>query len=197
MVEMNETASIINNLSERSLVILDEIGRGTSTYDGISIAWSIVEHLHSSPTRPKTLFATHYHELNELEHQLPRVHNYHITHKEAGNKVIFLRKLEPGGSRHSFGIQVARMAGMPPALLDRANQILALLEEKHGANESTTQQVKKIPPKPQYQLNIFDGLTEDLRRIQQVLQTTDVNTLTPVEALLRLNELKGIVSQYK
>jgi len=197
MVEMNETASIINNLSERSLVILDEIGRGTSTYDGISIAWSIVEHLHGSPTRPKTLFATHYHELNELEHQLPRVHNYHITHKEAGNKVIFLRKLEPGGSRHSFGIQVARMAGMPPALLDRANQILALLEEKHGANESTTQQVKKIPPKPQYQLNIFDGLTEDLRRIQQVLQTTDVNTLTPVEALLRLNELKGIVSQYK
>lgn len=197
MVEMNETASIINNLSERSLVILDEIGRGTSTYDGISIAWSIVEYLHGSPAKPKTLFATHYHELNELEHQLPRVHNYHITHKETGNKVIFLRKLAPGGSRHSFGIQVARMAGMPPALLDRANQILALLEEKHGSNESTTQQVKKIPPKPQYQLNIFDGLTEDLRRIQQLLLATDINTLTPVEALLRLNELKGIVAQYK
>ncbi len=197
MVEMNETASIINNLSERSLVILDEIGRGTSTYDGISIAWSIVEHLHNSATKPKTLFATHYHELNELEHQLPRVHNYHITHKETGNKVIFLRKLAPGGSRHSFGIQVARMAGMPPALLERANQILAMLEEKHSSSDSTAQQVKKIPPKPQYQLNIFDGLTEDLRRIQQVLQATDVNTLTPVEALLKINELKGITAQYK
>lgn len=197
MVEMNETASIINNISERSLVLLDEIGRGTSTYDGISIAWSIVEHLHNSPARPKTLFATHYHELNELEHQLPRVRNYHITHRETGNKVIFLRKLEPGGSRHSFGIQVARMAGMPPALLQRADEILALLEEKHGSAGDTMKKVKNIQPLPNFQLNIFDGLSEDLRRIQQLLEETDINTLTPVEALLKLNELKEVVKGYK
>ena len=199
MVEMNETASIINNLSERSLVLLDEIGRGTSTYDGISLAWSIVEHLHNTPTRPKTLFATHYHELNELENQLPRVRNYHITHKETGNKVIFLRKLAPGGSRHSFGIQVARMAGMPPKLLDRANEILAQLEEKHAGtgSESMQQKVKQIKAAPNYQLNIFDGVTDDIRRIQQLLEDTDINTLTPVEALLKLNEMKGIVKQYK
>ena len=198
MVEMNETASIINNLSERSLVILDEIGRGTSTYDGISIAWSIVEYLHNSNTKPKTLFATHYHELNELEHQLPRVKNYHITHKETGNKVIFLRKLATGGSRHSFGIQVARMAGMPVKLLDRANEILALLEEKHGgvADTNTIQKVKKIKATPNYQLNIFDGVTEDIRRIQQLLDETDINTLTPVEALMKLNEMKNLVKVY-
>jgi len=197
MVEMNETASIINNISERSLVLLDEIGRGTSTYDGISLAWSIVEHLHNSPAKPKTLFATHYHELNELEHQLPRVRNYHITHKETGNKVIFLRKLAPGGSRHSFGIQVARMAGMPVKLLDRANEILAQLEEKHAGTGDTLQKVKNIKPAAQYQLNIFDGVTEDIRRIQQLLDDTDINTLTPVEALMKLNEMKGIVKQYR
>jgi DNA mismatch repair protein MutS len=199
MVEMNETASIINNLSERSLVLLDEIGRGTSTYDGISLAWSIVEYLHNTPTKPKTLFATHYHELNELEHQLPRVRNYHITHKETGNKVIFLRKMAPGGSRHSFGIQVARMAGMPPKLLDRANEVLAQLEEKHagGTAETIQQKVKNIKPSPQFQLNIFDGVTEDIRRIQQLLDETDINTLTPVEALMKLNEMKEIVKQYR
>ena len=197
MVEMNETASIINNLSERSLVLLDEIGRGTSTYDGISIAWSIVEHLHNTPAKPKTLFATHYHELNELENKLDRVRNFHITHKETGNKVIFLRKLAPGGSRHSFGIQVARMAGMPQSLLERADEILALLEEKHGSESSTTQKVKKVPDAANYQLNIFNGLTDDLRDIQQILTTTDINTLTPVEALLKLNELKGIVKDYQ
>ncbi|MCF8449893.1 MAG: DNA mismatch repair protein MutS [Taibaiella sp.] len=198
MVEMNETASIINNLSERSLVLLDEIGRGTSTYDGISLAWSIVEFLHNSTSRPKTLFATHYHELNELERHLPRVKNYHITHKETGNKVIFLRKLAPGGSRHSFGIQVARMAGMPPKLLDRANEILAQLEEKHADTGDTMQQkIKNIKPAPNYQLNIFDGVTEDIRRIQQLLDETDINTLTPVEALMKLNEMKGIVKQYR
>ena len=197
MVEMNETASIINNLSERSLVLLDEIGRGTSTYDGISLAWSIVEYLHNTTTKPKTLFATHYHELNELEHQLPRVRNYHITHKETGNKVIFLRKLAPGGSRHSFGIQVARMAGMPPKLLDRANEILTQLEEKHATAGSTNEKVKSIKPAPQFQLNIFDGVTDDMRRIQQLLDDTDINTLTPVEALMKLNEMKGIVKQYK
>ncbi|HEY0272919.1 MAG TPA: DNA mismatch repair protein MutS, partial [Chitinophaga sp.] len=132
MVEMNETASIINNITPRSLVILDEIGRGTSTYDGISIAWSIVEYLHDMTAhQPKTLFATHYHELNELENKLARVKNFHITNMESGNKVIFLRKLARGGSRHSFGIHVARMAGMPPRLLERANEVLAQLEEKH------------------------------------------------------------------
>ncbi len=197
MVEMNETASIINNISERSLVLLDEIGRGTSTYDGISIAWSIVEYLHSNKAKPKTLFATHYHELNELEHQLPGVKNYHITHKETGNKVIFLRKLAPGGSRHSFGIQVARMAGMPPSLLQRAEDILGVLEEKHGNAGGTNEKVKQIPAAQKYQLNIFDGVTDDLRHVQQILEATDINTLTPVEALLKLNELKNIVKQYK
>ena len=198
MVEMNETASIINNISERNLVLLDEIGRGTSTYDGISLAWSIVEHLHNSATKPKTLFATHYHELNELEHQLPRVRNYHITHKETGNKVIFLRKLAPGGSRHSFGIQVARMAGMPVKLLDRANEILAQLEEKHAnTGGETLQKLKKVQPAPQFQLNIFDGVTDDMRHIQRLLDDTDINTLTPVEALMKLNEMKGIVKQYR
>lgn len=197
MVEMNETASIINNLSERSLVLLDEIGRGTSTYDGISLAWSIVEHLHNATSKPKTLFATHYHELNELEHQLTRVRNYHITHKETGNKVIFLRKLAPGGSRHSFGIQVARMAGMPPKLLERAEEILATLEEKHGSESDTSQKIKNIQPAATFQLNIFEGIAEDLKRIQQLLEVTDINTLTPVEALLKLNELKAISKQYK
>lgn len=197
MVEMNETASIINNISERSLILLDEIGRGTSTYDGISLAWSIVEHLHNNTAKPKTLFATHYHELNELENQLARVRNYHITHKETGNKVIFLRKLAPGGSRHSFGIQVARMAGMPPKLLDRANEILAQLEEKHAGTGDTLQKVKNIKPAAQFQLNIFDGVTEDIRRIQQLLDATDINTLTPVEALMKLNEMKEIVKQYR
>ena len=197
MVEMNETASIINNISERSLVLLDEIGRGTSTYDGISIAWSIVEHLHNSVAKPKTLFATHYHELNELEHQLDRVKNFHITHKETGNKVIFLRNLAPGGSRHSFGIQVARMAGMPKTLLERADEILALLEEKHSSEEATAEKVKKIEPAQNYQLNIFNGLTDDLRDIQKVLSETDINTLTPVEALMKLNELKNIVKDYQ
>lgn len=195
MVEMNETASIVNNLSQRSLILLDEIGRGTSTYDGISIAWSIVEYIHNHPLKPKTLFATHYHELNELENKLDRVKNFHITHKETGNKVIFLRKLAPGGSRHSFGIQVARMAGMPPALTDRANEILAILEEKHAGN-APVDRMKKIAVQ-NFQLNIFDGLGEDLRRIQTQLAVVDINTLTPVEALMKLNELKDIVKVYQ
>jgi DNA mismatch repair protein MutS len=195
MVEMNETASIINNLSSRSLIILDEIGRGTSTYDGISIAWSIVEHIHNHIHKPKTLFATHYHELNELEHKLPRTKNFHITHKETGNKVIFLRKLERGGSRHSFGIQVARMAGMPPSLTDRANEILAVLEEKHADN-APAERIKKMPVQ-NFQLNIFDGLGDDLRSIQTKLYAVDINTLTPVEALMKLNELKDIVKSYQ
>src|SRR5688500_7443523 len=161
MVEMNETASIINNITSRSLVLLDEIGRGTSTYDGISIAWRIAEYLHNSVHAPKTLFATHYHELNELENKLPRVKNYHVTNKEVGNKIIFLRKLAKGGSTHSFGIHVAKMAGMPPALIERANEILAQLEEKHmddgGAPRASnaTEQVKQLGT-GKMQLNIFD-----------------------------------------
>lgn len=194
MVEMNETASIVNNISARSLILLDEIGRGTSTYDGISIAWSIVEYIHAHAHKPKTLFATHYHELNELEHKLSGIKNYHITHKETNNKVIFLRKMAAGGSRHSFGIQVARMAGMPNSLTERAHEILATLEEKHAEN-STTDRMKKMPVQ-NFQLNIFDGIGEDLRKVQQQLFSVDINTLTPVEALLKLNELKEIVKPY-
>lgn len=195
MVEMNETASIINNISDRSLIILDEIGRGTSTYDGISIAWSIVEYLHKHPYRPKTLFATHYHELNELENSLEGVKNFHIAHKETTNRVIFLRKLEQGGSRHSFGIQVAKMAGMPNALTKRADEILAILEEKHATGNNTTQTMNQLPTQT-LQLNIFDSIGEDLKKVKDILFATDVNTLTPVEALVKLNELKDIVKGY-
>ncbi|HSC52309.1 MAG TPA: DNA mismatch repair protein MutS [Phnomibacter sp.] len=199
MVEMNETASIINNLSSRSLILLDEIGRGTSTYDGISIAWSIAEYLHNSPALPKTLFATHYHELNELEEKLPRISNYHITNKEIGNKIIFLRKLAAGGSTHSFGIHVAKLAGMPPALINRANEILAWLESKH---EETSEQGDSIQSKVKQiaattadggrmQLSIFDEHTEVFTSIRTILEGIDINRLTPVEALLKLNEIKG------
>jgi len=192
MVEMNETASIINNITPGSLVLLDEIGRGTSTYDGISIAWSIAEYLHNSPHAPKTLFATHYHELNELENKLPRVKNYHITNKEVGNKVIFLRKLAPGGSTHSFGIHVAKMAGMPPSLLQRADEILKQLEAKQ-VDENLGQQVKNLaaPQAPKMQLSIFDAHTETFHAIRKLLEETDINRLTPVEALLKLQEIKS------
>lgn len=194
MVEMNETASIINNISAGSLILLDEIGRGTSTYDGISIAWSIAEFLHNSPFAPKTLFATHYHELNELENKLPRVKNYHITNKEVGNKIIFLRKLAPGGSTHSFGIHVARMAGMPPLLIERANAILKQLETKRGAQDSggLNQSVKQLSV-PQVQLSIFDVHTETFQQMRQILENLDINRLTPVEALLKLNEIKNLL----
>lgn len=195
MVEMNETASIINNISSRSLIILDEIGRGTSTYDGISIAWSIVEYIHKSDHKAKTLFATHYHELNELENNLSGVKNYHIAHKETSSKVIFLRKLERGGSRHSFGIQVAKMAGMPKELTKRADEMLAILEEKHAGN-TPTDKIKNAPQQT-YQLNIFDGIGEDLKKVKEILFATDINTLTPVEALMKLNELKTIVKPYE
>lgn len=196
MVEMNETASIVNNLSARSLVLLDEIGRGTSTYDGISIAWSIVEYIQKSDTRAKTIFATHYHELNELENKLERVRNYHVSHKETASKVIFLRKLTPGGSRHSFGIQVAKMAGMPNDLTRRAEEILAILEEKNKEDDSTGNKMKKVHTDT-FQLNIFDGLSTDLSRIRELLFATDINTLTPVEALMKLNELKEVVKVYQ
>jgi DNA mismatch repair protein MutS len=191
MVEMNETASIINNITPGSLVLLDEIGRGTSTYDGISIAWSIAEYLHNSPHLPKTLFATHYHELNELENKLPRVRNYHITNKEVGNRVIFLRKLAPGGSTHSFGIHVAKLAGMPPALLQRANEILRQLEDKQvGSPIGDT--IKDIAA-PKMQLSIFDAHTETFDTIRRLMESTDINRLTPVEALLKLQEIKSIL----
>ncbi|MBV9987841.1 MAG: DNA mismatch repair protein MutS [Chitinophagaceae bacterium] len=194
MVEMNETASIINNISQRSLILLDEIGRGTSTYDGISIAWSIVEYLHASPAAPKTLFATHYHELNELEEKLPRVQNYHVTNKEVGNKIIFLRKLARGGSTHSFGIHVAKMAGMPPSLIDRANDILKQLEEKHvdNAPADAGATLKKLSA-PQMQLSIFDAHSATFDEIRQKLTDMDINRLTPVEALMKLNEIKGLL----
>ena len=204
MVEMNETASIINNITNRSLILLDEIGRGTSTYDGISIAWSIAEHLHNTPERPITLFATHYHELNELEERLPRVKNYHITNKEVGNKIIFLRKLAPGGSTHSFGIHVAKMAGMPNSLIKRANEILSQLESQHvdeslqpvqGDNISVDkkamqEKVKNIAA-PQFQLSIFDAHSETFDEIRKLLSDIDINRLTPVEALLKLQEIKS------
>lgn len=194
MVEMNETASIINNISAGSLILLDEIGRGTSTYDGISIAWSIAEFLHNSPFAPKTLFATHYHELNELENKLPRIKNYHITNKEVGNKIIFLRKLAPGGSTHSFGIHVARMAGMPLTLIDRANDILKQLEEKHSNHDGPlTGNVMKQLAAPKVQLSIFDVHTETFQQIREILESTDINRLTPVEALLKLNEIKNLL----
>ena len=186
MVEMNETASIINNISSRSLVILDEIGRGTSTYDGISIACSIAEFLHDSKQRPKTLFATHYHEMNELEKRLPRVRNYHITHKEIDKKIIFLRKLAPGGSTHSFGIHVARMAGMPLSLVNRAGQLLAALEKKQSAGE----QFDLSSDAPGMQLTIFDAHTEVFEEIRKMLTAIDINSLTPVEALVALSEIK-------
>jgi DNA mismatch repair protein MutS len=192
MVEMNETASIINNLSTRSLVLLDEIGRGTSTYDGISIAWSIAEYLHHSPCKPKTLFATHYHELNELENRFEGIKNYHITNKEIGNKVIFLRKLAPGGSTHSFGIHVARMAGMPPQLIHRANEIMEELEKSRdskGDIHASKTDLSKISG-AKMQLNIFDAHSVTFDEIRSLLEHIDINRLTPVEALLKLQEIK-------
>jgi DNA mismatch repair protein MutS len=195
MVEMNETASIINNITSRSLILLDEIGRGTSTYDGISIAWSIVEYLHKSSHQPKTLFATHYHELNELENKLPGVKNYHVTNKEVGNKIIFLRKLAPGGSIHSFGIHVARMAGMPPSLIDRANEILEQLEKSRDNSENdhgnNLEQTVKSLNRPKMQLSIFDAHSVTFEEIRSLLNAVDINRLTPVEALLKLQEIKA------
>jgi DNA mismatch repair protein MutS len=191
MVEMNETASIINNISPRCLILLDEIGRGTSTYDGISIAWSIAEYLHESPHQPKTFFATHYHELNELENKLARVKNFHVTNKEIGNKIIFLRKLAPGGSTHSFGIHVAKMAGMPVELIERSKEILKTLETKHQGGD-TAEQLKELSA-PKLQLSIFDAHSQTFESIRSMLESTDINRLTPVEALLKLNEIKNLL----
>lgn len=197
MVEMNETASILNNLSDRSLILLDEIGRGTSTYDGISIAWSIAEYIHEHPTaKGKTLFATHYHELNEMTNSFKRIKNYNVSVKEINNKIIFLRKLAEGGSNHSFGIHVAKMAGMPKKMLDRANEVLAKLEASHAGQ--TTEKVKlnnkKTPVSvDDFQLSFFQLDDPVLENIKEELINIDINTLTPIEALMKLNEIKKMV----
>lgn len=190
MVEMNETASIMNNISDRSLVLLDEIGRGTATYDGISIAWAIAEFLHENgKSRPKTLFATHYHELNTLSAQFPRIRNFHVATQESGNRVLFLRKLLPGGIEHSFGIHVARMAGMPASILRRAGEILQMLESKEGGTA--------IPAAPMasaasgMQLNFFDAMDPSLQEMRKVILDLELNQMTPIECLLKLQELKA------
>lgn len=193
MVEMNETASILNNLSSRSLILMDEIGRGTSTYDGISIAWSIAEYLHNHPTaQAKTLFATHYHELNELTNSFNRIKNFNVSVKELGNKVIFLRKLVPGGSEHSFGIHVAKMAGMPQKLVNRANEILKRLEQERTGGEDIKDSLKKVQ-KQAYQLQMFSIDDPVLVKIRDMLNNLDVNTLTPVEALMKLDEIQRVL----
>ena len=190
MVEMTETASILNNLSDRSLVLMDEIGRGTSTYDGISIAWSIVEYLHNSKeTKAKTLFATHYHELNELTNDFPGIKNFNVAVKEVGDKIVFMRKLKKGGSNHSFGIHVAQMAGMPNEVVLRAHEILGHLE-KEKMSEKTRDRLESVP-KANFQLSMFEG-NPAFKKIEEVLDAIDINTLSPVEALLKLNEIKGI-----
>lgn len=207
MVEMNETANILNNISDRSLVLLDEIGRGTSTYDGISIAWAITEYLHSQPgCRPKVMFATHYHELIDMEDQFERIKNYHISVKEIDNKVIFLRKLTEGGSEHSFGIHVARMAGMPTSVLKKAQNMLEILEKKSEKNDEKTdkntsknaKKQKKDTEKTEkngYQLSFIQLDDPTLLEIRDRILDIDIDTLTPIEALLKLNEIKKIVKK--
>ncbi len=193
MVEMNETASILNNMSERSLILLDEIGRGTSTYDGISIAWAMVEYIHEHPrAHAKTLFATHYHELNEMENSFERVKNYNVSVKELDDKVIFLRKLKRGGSEHSFGIHVARMAGIPKSVVSRANEILAELEKSHQ-KQSLTKPVSGLAEKREgYQLSFFQLDDPVLKQIRDEIANADIDNLTPVEALNKLNEIKKL-----
>jgi DNA mismatch repair protein MutS len=191
MVEMNETASILNNIGKRSLILLDEIGRGTSTYDGISIAWAIAEFLQGHPGRPLTLFATHYHELNEMESLFPGVKNFHVSVKETPSKVIFLRKLIPGGSEHSFGIHVAKMAGLPVAVTERALQVMKSLEKKH--HEDLSAKAIKSPAEKELQLSFFQLDDPSLVAIRDVLLQTDINHLTPVEALMKLSEIKRLV----
>lgn len=193
MVEMNETASILNNISSRSLVLLDEIGRGTSTYDGISIAWAITEFLHDHPvSRAKVMFATHYHELNEMEASFARIKNYHVTVKEVGNKVVFLRKLKRGGSNHSFGIHVAAMAGMPKKVVERAEKLLTLLEKSH-----TGDQVDKAALKPEEPMQLSFIQLDDplLLQIKEDILNTNIDNLTPVEALMKLNEIKKLLNK--
>ena len=198
MVEMNETASILNNLSARSLVLLDEIGRGTSTYDGISIAWAIAEFIHEQPTaRAKTLFATHYHELNDMADRFPRVRNFNVSVKEVNNKVIFLRKLVAGGSEHSFGIHVAKMAGMPRRVVERAKEVLIQLEKSHSGEELMNEPKSTIgslvKKEEDLQLSFFQLDDPVLENIREEILNTDINTLTPVEALMKLNDIKKLI----
>ncbi len=192
MVEMNETASILNNISDRSLVLLDEIGRGTSTYDGISIAWAITEYLHEHPASPKTLFATHYHELNEMGETFKRIKNYNVSVKELKDTVLFLRKLVPGGSAHSFGIHVAKMAGMPQMVINRANKILKKLEKSHQMEDSG--KILKDSAEKELQLSFFNLDDPLLEELKEELLNIDIDTLTPVEALMKLNEIKRMLS---
>jgi DNA mismatch repair protein MutS len=193
MVEMNETASILNNLSDRSLILLDEIGRGTSTYDGISIAWAMVEYLHENKLRAKTLFATHYHELNEMENSFSRVRNYNISIKELNNKVIFLRKLKRGGSEHSFGIHVARMAGMPRSVVSRADEILKELEQSHDKQELAKPIADIAGHREGMQLSIFQLDDPVLKQIRDEILEIDINNLTPVEALNKLYNIRKLL----
>jgi DNA mismatch repair protein MutS len=199
MVEMNETASIMNNISERSLILLDEIGRGTSTYDGISIAWSIAEFLHNNPlAHPKTLFATHYHELNELANKFERIKNYHIATREVGQKVIFLRKLTPGGSEHSFGIHVAKMAGMPKTVVDRANDIMHQLEQKSIESRENGMEIGeklKAMPEAPIQLSIFETSDPRIGRIKEMLRDLDLNSMTPIDCMIQLAEMKKLIDE--
>ena len=194
MVEMHEAASILNNISSRSLVLLDEIGRGTSTYDGISIAWAMTEYIHENPLgRAKTLFATHYHELNEMEGAFPRIKNYNVSIKELDNKVIFLRKLVPGGSAHSFGIHVARMAGMPASVVKRAGDILKELEKNPQGQQQLSKPSSDLGKSREgYQLSIFQLDDPVLKQIRDQLLSLDINNLTPIEALNKLNEIKRL-----
>ena len=196
MVEMNEAADILNNMTAHSLVLFDELGRGTSTYDGISIAWAIVEYIHEHPNaKAKTLFATHYHELNEMERSFPRIKNYNVSVKEVGNKVIFLRKLVPGGSEHSFGIHVAKMAGMPKSIVSRANEILKQLEKENRQEGISGKSVKAVTaPAAGYQLSFFQLDDPVLSQVRDEIRDLDVNNLTPIEALNKLNEIKRIIT---
>lgn len=195
MVEMNETASIMNNLSPRSLILLDEIGRGTSTYDGISIAWSLAEYMHNNPAaQPRTLFATHYHELNELAEKYPRIKNFHVSIKETPTKVIFLRKLVEGGTEHSFGIHVAKMAGMPKQIIDRANEMLHELESQRQQHGDIKDTVKKLPAQ-NFQLSIFDVSDPKMKKLAEEIEKIEVNAMTPVEAIMKLQELKKLLEK--
>ncbi|MDE7109298.1 MAG: DNA mismatch repair protein MutS, partial [Muribaculaceae bacterium] len=205
MVEMNEAASILNNMSDRSLILFDELGRGTSTYDGISIAWAIVEHIHENgDRRPKTLFATHYHELNEMERLYPRIANFNVSVKEIAGKVVFLRKLEPGGSEHSFGIHVAKLAGMPPSIVKRAGEVLRQLEEasagtgapaKGGKDKAKRETVGNIGRQGEaYQMSFFQLDDPLLSQIRDRLLDVNVNNLTPLQALNMLSDLQGLIT---
>jgi DNA mismatch repair protein MutS len=195
MVEMNETASILNNLSDRSLILLDEIGRGTSTYDGISIAWAIAEFIHEHPkAKGKTLFATHYHELNEMEGIFKRIRNFNVSVKEVGQRIIFLRKLAQGGSNHSFGIHVAKLAGMPSRVVERAKDVLVQLEKSHS-RENLNGNIQQVAQDAGMQLSIFQLDDPMLEQIREEIINIDINTLTPVEALMKLNDIKRLLGK--